>query len=385
MRKPLAALLCAVLLESAGFAQVALSYVASFTHPVFAGNGTIGICTDSATGDIWVVDFSNTINLHRFDTSGNLLSSHPTNVCTPSMTSPNDLTQNRQDGTLWLVDNDSPGKVLQFSTSGTCIGGYTLGSAYSNPVSIAYNSLTADLKIGHTGSIASWSTTGTNLGINFTPGTYGGIVSALTHIPAIDHYLYATGSTTLTEIDGTGAFVANHVLTPAPVGIQGADYDPTTGRVVVADNSTVTIYIYQDMNFGSQYQTNQARASLLVNGAIGSGLIPANVTLGLGQPGTIAFASTLTGASWEVLLGVAPLVSAGSGGLISSDSQILNIDLTDPFLLLVNNFFQSPPFANFSVPFSFANPVSFSLQFAVLDAQATSGLRLSQPVRVQVL
>src|SRR6185503_10937646 len=99
----------------------------TFTHSLFAGNGTIGVCTDSFTGAGWVVDFSNTINLHRFTVGGTLLSSHPTNTCTPSMTSPNDITQDRATGDLWLVDNDTPGKVLRMNTAGTCLGGFTLG------------------------------------------------------------------------------------------------------------------------------------------------------------------------------------------------------------------------------------------------------------------
>jgi hypothetical protein len=365
-------------------AQITLSYVTSFTHSLFAGNGTIGVCTDSFTGDIWVVDFSNTINLHRFDIAGNLLSSHPTNVCTPSMTSPNDVTQNRGDGTLWLVDNDSPGRVLQMSTGGTCLGGFTLGSAYLNPVSITYNMLTADLRIGHTGSVAAWSTAGVNLNNNFTPATGASIVSGLTHMPGVDRYLAATGTSVLTEMTATGGFVATHVLSPAPVNIQAVDYDPLSGRVVVADNSTVTIYVFQDTTFSALYQTNQAQANLTVNGMQGSTSQAATVMLGLGQPGVIAFGGSLVGNPFEILVGLAPLVPVGNGALIAPDGQILNIDLTDPTLVVIYNLFQSPPFSPFSIPFSFPSPVAFSLQAAIIDPMALAGLRLTQPVRVMV-
>lgn len=369
-------------------AQVSLTPVTSFTHPIFAGNGTIGVCTDSFTGDIWVVDFSNTVNLHRFDIQGNLLSSHPTNVCTPSMTSPNDLTQDRLTGDLWLVDNDTGGKVLQFSTAGTCIGGFVLGSAYTNPVALAFNTSTGNLMIGHTGAVAEWSTAGVNLNSGFSTGPAGipGIVSGLTYIPSSDHYLAsASGSSSLTELTATGALVQSIPLGQhGVINIQAVDYDPFTGQVVVADNNTVTLHIYQDAGTAPQFQVNQTEAYFALNGIQGTSSSPATVQISPGASVALTAASTLIGSFFELAIGASPLVSVNQGALVTIDAQILNIDITDPFLSVMFNYFQSPPFVPISAPVLFPSAGAFSFQFGILDPSVGSGLRLSQPVRLLI-
>jgi hypothetical protein len=155
-------------------------------------------------------------------------------------------------------------------------------------------------------------------------------------------------------------------------------------RLCVADNSTVTIHIFSDPSVGAQYQTNQAEATLEVNGMTGTSSAHGVVNLAPNQPGVLTLTSILTGNQWELALGTAPLLAASAGGLVLGDGQILNMDLTDPNLLLLWNAFASPPFLNLSIPFSFPSAVSLSAQLAVLDSTATSGVRLSAPIRVIV-
>jgi hypothetical protein len=380
-------LLALVLMGSAVCAQVSLTSVTSFTHPVFAGNGTIGVCTDSLTGDIWVVDFSNAVNLQRFDLAGTLLSSHATNTCTPAMTSPNDLTQDRLTGDLWLVDNDSGGSVLRFSTAGTCLGGFTLGGAYSNPVAIASNTLTNNLVIGHTGSVAEYTQAGVLVGTPFSTAAGGiaGIVSGLTHIPSSNHYLAASGSN-LYEWDASGNQIQVINMATFGVGnIQAVDYDPLSGRVTVADNSTVTIHVFQDSGQVAEYMLNQAEASFSLNGVQGTSFVPASVTINAGQTALLSAASILVGSPFELAYGAAPLRSVSQGALVSIDAQIFNVDTTDPNFSLLFNGFLSPPFVPINFPAPFAFPAGFSFQMAVLDPTVPSNLRLSQPVRLDVL
>lgn len=374
----------AALLAASAAAQLNITQVSQFTNAVFAGNGTIGVCTDSFSGDIWVIDFSNTINLHRFDVAGNLLSSHATNTCTPAMTSPNDITQDRTTGDLWLVDNDTPGKILRFSTTGACLtGGFTLGSAYLNPVAIVHHPVLNTFFIGINGAVVQWTTTGTNLGQAFA--VFGGaICSGITYVPATGNFLASQSSTNvITELSPTGLVVSTTPLAGV-TNIQGLDYDPNSGLITVADNTNVTIHVYSYIPAAPAYQIDQAAASLRVNGVLGSATHPATINLGLNQSASVTFSSITPGSLWELAIGSAPLVPAGQGGIVLSDGQILNVDITDPALLLLWSFFQSPPFQGFTGSISSPVPVALSAQLALVDGSTPSGLRLSQPVRIVI-
>jgi hypothetical protein len=367
-------------------AQLTLVTAGSFTHPIFAGNGTIGVCSDSFTGDVWVIDFSNSVNLHRFNLLGTLLSSHPTNICNPSMTSPNDITQDRSTGDLWLVDNDSGGKVLRFSTAGTCLGGFLLNSAYVNPVSIVHHPVSGSLFIGHTGAVANWSAAGQNLGGGFTLTFPSGstIVSGLTYMPSTSRFLASQSSgSNIHEISPAGAILSTTSMAAYGItNIQGIDFDPVSSLLLVADNSTVTIHIFQ---VGSpEFQTNQPGSSLDINGVQGTGLSPASVSLALGQSGTVNATSSNLGLVWELGIGSAPLIPASQGALVLSDGQIVNLDPADPTLVLLWNYFQSPPFQNFSAPVSSSSALAASAQIVVADPVSVTGIRVSQPVRLVI-
>ena len=84
---------------------------------------------------------------------------------------------------------------------------------------------------------------------------------------------------------------------------------------------------------------------------------------------------------------MAPLIPASAGALISSDGQIVNINLGDPSLTLWFNFMQGPAWGTgtaLSIPFSFPSATTLSAQMIVADPAQTSGIALSQPVRLLV-
>jgi hypothetical protein len=132
------------------------------------------------------------------------------------------------------------------------------------------------------------------------------------------------------------------------------------------------------------YQINQAGASLVIDGILGTPQSPALVNLLAGQPASVALSSANQGQPWEVVIGVAPLVPRGAGAISLPDGQVLNVLLSDPALTLLWNQFLSPPFSNAVLPVSFPFPGTLSIQMAVLDPTATTGVSLSQPIRVVV-
>ena len=136
-----------------------------------------------------------------------------------------------------------------------------------------------------------------------------------------------------------------------------------------------------------QYQTNSVLASLDVNGVAATQYAPAVVNTAVGAPNTITFFSFLQGNAWDLGYGVAPLIPRNAGALVSSDGQIVNLDLTDPTLStwFGATFTNSPPFQNFNMNFSFPFAVSLSGQLAVIAPNLSDGIALSQGVRIVIL
>ena len=78
------------------------------------------------------------------------------------------------------------------------------------------------------------------------------------------------------------------------------------------------------------------------------------------------------------------MIPASAGAFLTPDGDLVNIDLADPLFSFLWGGFASPPFANMTLPISFASPTSISGQLAVGDPTSITGARLSQPVRVIV-
>ena len=134
-----------------------------------------------------------------------------------------------------------------------------------------------------------------------------------------------------------------------------------------------------------EYQVNTPLARMIVDGVVGSISSPATVNLAVGQVAMVSFQSSNAGTVWDVGMGAAPLIPASGGAFLSPDGDLVNIDLADPLFSFLWGGFASPPFANMTLPISFAAPTSISGQLAVGDPTSITGARLSQPVRVIVL
>ncbi len=149
-------------------------------------------------------------------------------------------------------------------------------------------------------------------------------------------------------------------------------------------SATIDIYGFTS----PEYQTNFSfAASLDVNGVQGTAYAPSTVTVPIGMTATLGLVSVNVGQQWDFGSGLAPLIPASSGALISSDGQIVNLDLTDPTLSLWFNFLQGPswgPLTSVSIPFSLSYATAVSAQMVVVDPGLMSGIALSQPVRLIV-
>lgn len=162
-------------------------------------------------------------------------------------------------------------------------------------------------------------------------------------------------------------------------------YANDTGVVAgLVFSATIDIYGFTS----PEYQTNFSFASSLdVNGVQGTAFAPATVTVPIGVTATLGLASVNVGQPWDVGFGLVPLVPASAGALVTSDGQIVNLDLTDPTFALWFNFFQGPgwgPLTSLSIPFSLPSATAVSAQMIVVDPGLLSGVALSQPVRLNV-
>lgn len=152
-----------------------------------------------------------------------------------------------------------------------------------------------------------------------------------------------------------------------------------------SNNEYVPIVLIDYLPAGPpEYQENQLGAAMAIDNVTGGPYLPALVTLPVNQNGTLALSSTAAGQPWELVIGTAPLVPLSGGAIQSANSHILNVSLADPTLLLLWNFFQSPPMANVSFPVSFPAPIGLSTQLAVVDPVQSGGLSFSQPTRLTV-
>ena len=130
-------------------AQLNLTFLSSFVDTQAGGNGNIGVTQDEIVGDFHVIDFSNALTVHQYDANAQFKSQFGTTSCSPSAASPNDIVWDSHTDTLWLVDNTGD-IVLNVDRAGTCLGGFALGSAISNPTGIGYDRQSQTLARRHT-------------------------------------------------------------------------------------------------------------------------------------------------------------------------------------------------------------------------------------------
>lgn len=226
--------------------------------------------------------------------------------------------------------------------------------------------------------------------INFSDGSVHSLT--LAYQPGtLDIFLDTTVAPTLSvSVDlGTGGTNLNGspigglTLNPggAYVGFTGA----TGGGV---QTNEVLSWTFSSTPPTPQYQTNSFAASLDVDGVLGSQQMAAVVTLPIGTTANLTLLSWSVGQAWDLGAGLAPLVPASAGAPTTSSGQIVNLDLSDPNLSLWFNFLQGPtwgPSTSLSFPFAFPFSTSISAQMIVVAPAMSSGVALSQPVRVIVL
>lgn len=138
-----------------------------------------------------------------------------------------------------------------------------------------------------------------------------------------------------------------------------------------------------------QYQVNQPRSALTVDGLVGTAQSPATKSACTNATVTMAFSSTLVGSPWDVALGSRPLLSATGGAFQTAGGQIVNVDLTDPAIFFMNsgnialNLLPFPGNYTSQMPTG-TNPATLTSQQVLLTATHPDGLVLSQANQVDV-
>ncbi len=138
----------------------------------------------------------------------------------------------------------------------------------------------------------------------------------------------------------------------------------------------------------ANYQVNQPRSSLTLDGVVGTSSMAAVTTVSAGVATTVTLSSTLLNAPFDLVLAVSSLAVPGQGGFVTPGGQVVNVNLLDPTLFWGNSGTSTPRFlpfpGGFSAPLSAGSPVTASLQQVVIDPTGADGFALSQGCQLQV-
>lgn len=127
------------------------------------------------------------------------------------------------------------------------------------------------------------------------------------------------------------------------------------------------------------YETNDAAATIDINGVQGTGFIPAVSTTPTCQGDTFNADSNVPGTLWELVFNLVPLVSGGI--LTTANGQIVNINAIDPSTGYLNGgtgIALSPFVGPLSLPVNPGIVVSLSAQAVFTDPGNPDGISLSQ-------
>ena len=240
---------CAVLACTApALAQLPLNFNRSFADTFAGGTGNIGVTQDEVTFDFYVCAFQNAQTVHRFDLLGTPLTAFTSVVCSPPATTPNDITYDPVSGDLFLVDNDQGGLVVRMNRLGTCLGGWHLPLVLTNPIGICVDRSAGTLFIAHAGAVIECDFAGNLLGGGFTfvPPSGASLLSGITYIPAVDHFLLTrAGGNDVYEVDRSGALLSTTSLSSFGIAnTQGLHYNPVLQQLAVVDNSLSTVFVF---------------------------------------------------------------------------------------------------------------------------------------------
>ena len=141
----------------------------------------------------------------------------------------------------------------------------------------------------------------------------------------------------------------------------------------------------------AEYETNDASASLDLNGTSGSFIQPAITLVATNSPLSLNMASTLVGNPFDIAVTVPDtLVPLSGGGAASINGQIANINLLSPGLTflfggsLVNPFVSNYP-GNTSFPFTVGFPITAAAQMYIFDPGHADGFSLSAGAELNVI
>lgn len=250
MQKPSSLLAAALALSFSAHLSAQLSpvFARSFVDTFTGGNGNIGITQDELGLAYYVVAFQNAQNVHTFDLIGTPLTTFTAAVCSPAISTPNDITYDPSTQTLWLVNNGGGGTVLNMDLQGNCLGGWSTPQSLSNAVGICVDRKTGTLFISHTGGVLQCDKAGNQLagGFSFTPASGSAILSGITHVPASDHFLITQSSgSTIFEVDRGGSLISTTPMGGFGIGnTQGLHYNPLLQELTVIDNSLSTAFVF---------------------------------------------------------------------------------------------------------------------------------------------
>lgn len=132
------------------------------------------------------------------------------------------------------------------------------------------------------------------------------------------------------------------------------------------------------------WQGDGARISFNVAGGSVSTLVPFRSSFTAGGAGTISLLSANLGQPWDLFVTAQPMLARERGALETSDGQVLNLDPIANDLTAAFGLFQSPGFADFTTGFSAPTVTGLSVQAAIFDPTAASGLVLSKGIRVDL-
>lgn len=290
-----------------------------------------------------------------------------------------------------------------FANNNGCMGNQFDIVAIGGGVTI--NSFDVNLNTGVTDTVQVWAVTGggTFVGNETNPAAWTMLGQAMvtsngtgtpTPLNLNLAYLVPAGVTQGFHVSATTANNISYTNGTAVGAIAAQDTEiqilegighctPLWGSPIVTRVVNTTVH-YGPAGPTIDYQVNQAEASLAINAMQGTATAAAMPLLTSGTPALALFSSTNTGAPWELIFGLSPLVTATGGGIVDPEGQIVNIDLTDPTLTFLFNGFQGPGFATAALPFTPTAAASLSIQMAVADPIAIVGLRVSQPTRITV-
>lgn len=143
---------------------------------------------------------------------------------------------------------------------------------------------------------------------------------------------------------------------------------------------------------GFAYETNDASASLTVDGVVGNVYNKAVSRRCTGNTINAVFRSSSVGMGWDVGVNGAPLVSAQTGGILSGSGQIVNLNLAAPggtFFLnggLFPSFAVPFPVSRLEIPVILPGVTGFlSAQSVHVDPTNADGIAISQGCEVEIL